>query len=67
MFGAIFYGCRALLLQIQPSLYNMQGQYLSLSHILAYSIYFILGDIFKIKLYGKVVRLMIWIKNPSSD
>lgn len=67
VFGALFHGCRLFLLSIYDGLYSLQGQYFSLSHLIAYSIYLIIGDIFKIKLYGKIVSFMIYIKNASSD
>lgn len=67
MFGLVFYGCRSLLIAIQPGLYSFETEYISLSHLLSYSIYFVVGDLFKMKFYDKVVRIMLWIKNPSSD
>lgn len=67
LFGAIFFGCRMLLLEIQEPLYRYQTQYVSLSHVLSYSIYFFLGELFKRKFYGKVVEVMLIVKNPSSD
>jgi hypothetical protein len=67
IFAGLFHGCRMFLLQIHDPLYGYQGRYFSLSHLLAYSIYLIVGDIFKIQMYDKVVALLIWIKNPSSD
>ena len=55
------------LLDIYDSLYHLQGRYFSVSHLLAYSIYLIIADIFKMQLYDKIVFAMIYIKNPSSD
>lgn len=67
IFGSIFYGCRMLLLAIQAPLYRFQTSYISLSHILSYSIYLVLGEFFKRKLYGKIVDVMLIVKNPCSD
>ena len=66
-FGAVFHACRMFLVEIYNSFYSLQGRYFSVSHLLAYSIYLIIADIFKLQLYGKIVNGMIWIKNPSSD
>jgi hypothetical protein len=66
-FGALFHGCRMFLLAIHEPLFFAQTDYFSLSHSVAYSIYLVVGDIFKLKLYGQVVDLMLLIKNPTSD
>ena len=65
-FGLVFYACRMLLIGIYNNFYSLQGKYFSISHLLAYSIYLIIADIFKLQLYGKIVNAMIYIKNPSS-
>lgn len=67
MFGAVFYGSRRFLLAIFSGLYAYSGNYISLPHILSYSIYFVVGDLFKMKFYDKVISMMLFIKNPSSD
>jgi hypothetical protein len=55
------------LVDIYNSFYHLQGRYFSLSHLFAYSIYLIIADIFKLQLYDKIVYVMIYVKNPSSD
>lgn len=66
LFAYIFYGCRQFHLAIYDSLYayNYFNNIVSFSAIISYSIYFFIGDVFKIKFYGFIVRLMILIKNP---
>lgn len=66
-FGAFFYGCRNLLISISDSLYNYQAKFVSLSHVIAYCLYFLLGDVFKFQFYGYIVNFMIFIKNPPTD
>ena len=68
VFGAIFHGCRMFLLHIYNDLYALKrGDYFSFPHLLAYSIYLVVSEVFQRKMYFKIVNAMIWIKNPSSD
>ena len=64
-FGAVFYGCRMFLVEIHSALYFVQGLYFSLSHLCAYTIYFTISNIFQHKLFDKIVRFMIMVKNPN--
>lgn len=56
------------LVEIYNGLYALKkGDYFSFPHLIAYSIYLIVSQIFQIKMYGKIVNFMLLIKNPSSD
>lgn len=67
IFAYIFYGCRQFHLAIYDSLYAYQYSVFNLSAIISYSMYFCIGDVFKIKFYGFIVKLMILIKNPPDE
>ena len=67
IFGSIFYGCRVLLIQLYEPLYNVRFSILSASALLSYSVYFLIGDVFKLKFYGFIIKVMIRIKNPHDE
>ena len=67
IFAYIFYGCRNFHLSIFDSLYPYQFSVFNLSAIISYSMHFLVGDVFKMKFYGFIVRLMILIKNPPDE
>jgi len=65
--GAIFYGCRCLLIGIYDSMSDAQFDYISIPHIIAYSIFFISSFVAQIFLTERIISLMVWLQNPPSD
>ena len=65
--GGIFHGCRMLLVEIYEPLDHLVVEAISLPHLIAYSIFFIIEFLFNLLLSKRIIRAMTWLKNPSSD
>lgn len=65
--GAIFHGFRMFLLAIYDPLADFQiGGSLSLPHIIAYGLFFVVEEGFRL-LVNKVIDFMVYLQNPPSD
>jgi hypothetical protein len=65
--GAVFYGCRMLLLAIYDPLSNLKVSSLSLPHIISYLVFFIVIDLAAIIATDRLISLMIYLQNPPTD
>lgn len=65
--GAVFHGCRMLLLTIYDPLSHIQTGSLSLPHIIAYLVFFIAADLAAILLTNRLISLMVRLQNPPTD
>ena len=67
VYGGVFFGCRMFLLEIFDSMAKNQVLFLSLPHLIAYSVYFIFVELVRIVIYRHLVRFLIFFKDPASD
>jgi len=65
--GAIFYGCRVILRTIYDSLSTAKINYISIPHIISYSIFYAFVFAADFLLIDRIIALMIWLQNPPSD
>jgi hypothetical protein len=67
IFGAVFHGTRMLLLAIFDGMAKMSVSFVSLPHLLAYSVFIGVVVLFKHVLLDKLIHLIVLFKNPPSD
>jgi hypothetical protein len=67
VFGGVFFGCRMFQLEIFNSMALNQVLFLSLPHVIAYSVYFIFVELVQMVTYRHLVRFLIFFKDPASD
>lgn len=66
--GAIFYGFRMMIIEIyDPLVEYVIVDTISLPHCIAYSLYFIFAEIFRLVLAEKIISVMVYLQNPPSD
>ena len=65
-FGAFFHWVRMFLVQIYDPLSKIQVDYLSLPHVLAYSIFFLFIELFKLIVTDKLMQALVLFMNPPS-
>ncbi len=65
--GAIFYGCRMLLLSIFERYAGWRVSYLSFAHFFAYLIFFLSVDLLRMFATDHILRFLVFLQNPPSD
>lgn len=65
--GAIFQGCRMLLVGIYDQYYKLKFDSISFPHFFAYLLFFILMDLLRYFATDHIIDLLVQIKNPPSD
>jgi hypothetical protein len=65
--GAVFYGCRMLLIAIYDPLSNLVVSRISLPHIISYLVFFVVIDLAAILATNRLIALMVRLQNPPTD
>ena len=65
--GAIFHGCRMLLLSIYDKYYKLKFSSISFPHFFSYFLFFILMDLLRYFATDHIIDLLVQIKNPPTD
>jgi len=65
--GGIFDGCRFILRSIYDPLIQYSANFLSLPHLIAYSIFFFIVKVVINLVAMPLINLMIYMQNPPSD
>lgn len=65
--GAVFYGCRMMLLAIHDPMAALKISSLSLPHIVAYLVFFVVIDLAAIVATNRLISLMVRLQNPPTD
>ena len=65
--GSIFYGCRMLLLSIYDRYASAKVSSISLPHLFAYLMFFVLMDLLRSLATDHIIDLLVLIRNPPSD
>lgn len=65
--GAIFYGCRSLLLAITEPLHSFSTTGFSLPHVISYLIFFFIVDLLALLATDRIIRLLVRLQNPPTD
>jgi hypothetical protein len=67
MCGAIFHGCRMLLVSIYDQYYKLKVSSISFPHFFAYLVFFVIMDLLRSFATDNIIDFLIYIKNPPSD
>lgn len=66
--GAVFHGCRMMLIEIYDPLSHLVVSRISLPHIIAYLIFFVVSNMAGLLATNRVIFLMVkYLQNPTSD
>lgn len=65
--GAVFHGCRMLLIEIYDPLSAFVVNAISLPHMIAYLVFFFFIDLAAIIATDRIISLMVRLQNPPTD
>jgi hypothetical protein len=65
--GAIFYGCRMLLVSIYEKYSNLNVSYISFPHFVSYIIFFVTMDLLRFFATDHIMEFLVFLKNPPTD
>jgi small basic protein len=66
--GAIFHGCRMLLIEIYDPLSHLVVSSISLPHVIAYLLFFVISNLAGLIATNRILAFMVnYLQNPTSD
>ena len=67
LMGLIFMGVRLMLVSFYDSWANLQSGFLSMPHFVAYLVFFLVVDVFRIMATDFIISQLIVLRNPPTD
>jgi hypothetical protein len=66
--GAVFHGCRMMLIEIYDPLSHLVVSRISLPHIIAYLLFFVFSNLAGLIATDRILAFMVnYLQNPTSD